>query len=210
MRIKRTMPSSSSSSPLLLLPSRTISSFVVVASLLLLLVGIAPSSAQEAMAAAAGTNVVGNVGTVGNWDILYDAAEIDASTTTVRLGYRIGSGRMYDVELFERDCSIPIVVDDDDGGVHFAVSRTYEYDGGMASSSLEEGEGEGGGEGRLHAHDVLEITLYLVGGDGGGSTSPNGDGGLWIDGERRLQFCVRVRLLSVGSMGGALEVIKEE
>jgi hypothetical protein len=176
-----------SSSPLVLpLPCRTISSFVVAS---LLLLAISPSSAQE--------NVAVVVGDGSNWDILYRSAITDPNSKKILLDYRIGSGRMYDIELFERDCVIPV-----DDAMHFVVSRTYEDDG-MASSSVEEEE-------RRNMHDVLEISLDLGVGSTTASTSssPRNDV-VWVEGER-LQFCVRVRLLSVGSMSGAMEVIKEE
>ena len=117
----------------------------------------------------------------GNWDILYQSALADDSNGDVTLDYRIGSGREYEVDLFERDCVVPIP------GVPFVVSRTFEV---TASE-----------------HDGLRIALDL---DQSAFESRN----VWEGGEQgrggKLQFCVRVRLLSVGSIDGEEEVIKEE
>jgi hypothetical protein len=117
----------------------------------------------------------------GNWDILYQSALTDDSNGDVTLDYRIGSGREYEVDLFERDCIVPIP------GVPFVVSRTFEV---TASE-----------------HDGLRIALDL---DQSAFESRN----VWEGGEQgrggKLQFCVRVRLLSVGSIDGEEEVIKEE
>ena len=117
----------------------------------------------------------------GNWDILYQSALADDSNGDVTLDYRIGSGREYEVDLFERDCIVPIP------GVPFVVSRTFEV---TASE-----------------HDGLRIALDL---DQSAFESRN----VWEGGEQgrggKLQFCVRVRLLSVGSIDGEEEVIKEE
>ena len=117
----------------------------------------------------------------GNWDILYQSALTDDSNGDVTLDYRIGSGREYEVDLFERDCVVPIP------GVPFVVSRTFEV---TASE-----------------HDGLRIALDL---DQSAFESRN----VWEGGEQgrggKLQFCVRVRLVSVGSINGEEEVIKEE
>ena len=117
----------------------------------------------------------------GNWDILYQSALADNSNGDVTLDYRIGSGREYEVDPFERDCVVPIP------GVPFVVSRTFEV---TASE-----------------HDGLRIALDL---DQSAFESRN----VWEGGEQgrggKLQFCVRVRLLSVGSIDGEEEVIKEE
>ena len=117
----------------------------------------------------------------GNWDILYQSTLADDSNGDVTLDYRIGLGREYEVDLFERDCVVPIP------GVPFVVSRTFEV---TASE-----------------HDGLRIALDL---DQSAFESRN----VWEGGEQgrggKLQFCVRVRLLSVGSIDGEEEVIKEE
>ena len=117
----------------------------------------------------------------GNWDILYQSALTDDSNGEVTLDYRIGSGWEYEVDLFERDCVVPIP------GVPFVVSRTFEV---TASE-----------------YDGLRIALDL---DQSAIESRN----VWEGGEQgrggKLQFCVRVRLLSVGSIDGEEEVIKEE
>jgi hypothetical protein len=117
----------------------------------------------------------------GNWDILYQSALADDSNGDVTLDYRIGLGREYKVDLFERDCVVPIP------GVPFVVSRTFEV---TASE-----------------HDGLRIALDL---DQSAFKSHN----VWEGGEQgrggKLQFCVRVRLVSVGSINGEEEVIKEE
>jgi hypothetical protein len=113
----------------------------------------------------------------GNWDILYQSALTDGSNGKITLDYRISSGRKYEVDLFERDCVVPI------SGKPFVVSRTYEV---TASE-----------------HDELRIALDL---DQSAIESRN----VWEGGNVKLQFCVRVRLLSVGSIDGQEEVIKEE
>ena len=117
----------------------------------------------------------------GNWDILYQSTLADDSNGDVTLDYRIGLGREYEVDLFERDCVVPIP------GVPFVVSRTFEV---TASE-----------------HDGLRIALDL---DQSAFESRN----VWEGGEQgrggKLQFCVRVRLVSVGSINGEEEVIKEE
>lgn len=109
----------------------------------------------------------------GNWDILYQSTDADVDTRKVTLDYRIGAGRRYDVDLFERDCVVPVP------GVPFDVSP-YAY---------------------TADHGGLEISLDL---DESAIASRN----IW-EGDR-LQFCVRVRLLSVGSLDGEEQVIKEE
>jgi hypothetical protein len=119
----------------------------------------------------------------GNWDILYQSALLlpDGSNGEVTLDYRIGSGRKYEVDLFERDCVVPIP------GVPLVVSRTFEVTGSE--------------------YDGLSVALDL---DQSAIESRN----VWEGGKQgrggKLQFCVRVRLLSVGSIDGEEEVIKEE
>ena len=117
----------------------------------------------------------------GKWDILYQSALTDGSNGEVTLDYRIGSGRKYEVDLFERDCVVPIP------GMPFVVSRTFdvtasEYDGLRIALDLDQSA--------IESRNVWE----------GGK---QGRGG-------KLQFCIRIRLLSVGSIDGKEEVIKEE
>ena len=111
---------------------------------------------------------------IGNWDIVYQSLETDfqdAVANEISLEYRIGAGRTYSVDLFDKNCVDPIT--------GMAVVPTTLLTPAVTAD-----------------HDQLDILLDL---DKSAITSSN----IWSPGNK-LEFCVRVQLLSGGS------VIKEE
>ena len=112
---------------------------------------------------------------IGNWDILYQSLETDFQDSVaneITLDYRIGTGRTFNIDLFEKNCVSPIT--------GMAITTTPVQTTGVTAD-----------------HDQLEIILDL---DKSDITSSN----IWDDSTKKLEFCVRVQLLSGGS------VIKEE
>lgn len=110
---------------------------------------------------------------IGNWDIIYQSLETDfqdSVTNEIMLDYRIGKGRAFNVNLFDKGCADPIT--------GMAVALTTARTDGVTAD-----------------HDRLEVMLDL---EKSAITSSN----IWFG--NKLEFCVRVRLLSGGT------VIKEE
>ena len=110
---------------------------------------------------------------IGNWDILYQSLTTDfqdSVTNEITLDYRIGTGRTFSIDLFDKSCVSPIT--------GMSIIPTTALTSGITAD-----------------HDQLEIMLDL---DKSAITSSN----IWA--ANTLEFCVRVQLLSDGS------VIKEE
>ena len=136
-----------------------------------------PSSILKSICVTAAFLVSPTVAQIGNWDILYQSLETDfqdSVTNEITLDYRIGTGRTFNIDLFEKNCVSPIT--------GMAIATTPVQTTGVAAD---------------HDHDQLEIMLDL---DKSDITSSN----IWDDSTKKLEFCVRVQLLSGGS------VIKEE
>ena len=132
-----------------------------------------PSSTFKSICAVATFLASPTVAQIGNWDIVYQSLETDfqdSVTNEITLDYLIGTGRTFNIDLFDKDCTEPIT------GMTITPS-TVRTNGITAD------------------HDQLEIMLDL---DKTDITSSN----IWSD--IKLEFCVRVQLMSGGS------VIKEE
>ena len=135
-----------------------------------------PSSSSVFFSAALAAALLGApaAAQIGNWDIVYQSLETDfqdAVANEISLEYRIGAGRTYNIDLFDKNCVDPIT--------GMAIAPTTVLTPTVTAE-----------------HDQLDILLDL---DKSAITSSN----IWSPGNK-LEFCVRVQLLSGGS------VIKEE
>ena len=69
------------------------------------------SSIFKSICAAAAFGASPTAAQIGNWDILYQSLETDfqdSVTNEITLKYKIGTGRTFDVALFEKNCVGPI------------------------------------------------------------------------------------------------------
>ena len=69
------------------------------------------SSIFKSICAAAAILATPTSAQIGNWDILYQSLETDFQegvTNEITLDYLIGTGRTFNIDLFDKDCVAPI------------------------------------------------------------------------------------------------------
>lgn len=70
-----------------------------------------PSSIFKSVIATAAFIATPSAAQVGNWDIIYQSLETDfkdSVTNEIVLDYRIGTGRSFQIDLFDSGCTEPI------------------------------------------------------------------------------------------------------
>ena len=70
-----------------------------------------PSSIFKSVIATAACIATPSAAQIGNWDIIYQSLETDfkdSVTNEIVLDYRIGTGRSFQIDLFDSGCTEPI------------------------------------------------------------------------------------------------------